>query len=69
MMNKPGTDVSFMYQCSCGMDMIMITFAYTVKPECLNDLSQILVYFKTNHRLMQVKSIPECSSGSILQYF
>ena len=25
--------------------------------------------FKTNYRLMQVKSIAECSRGSILQYF
>ena len=25
--------------------------------------------FKTSHRLMQVKSIAECSKGSILQYF
>ena len=25
--------------------------------------------FNTNHRLMQVKSIAECSKGSILQYF
>ena len=25
--------------------------------------------FKTNNRLMQVKSIAECSKGSILQYF
>ena len=25
--------------------------------------------FKTNYRLMQVKSIAECSTGSILQYF
>ena len=25
--------------------------------------------FKTNYRLMQVKSIAECSKGSILQYF
>ena len=25
--------------------------------------------FKTNHLLMQVKSIAECSKGSILQYF
>ena len=25
--------------------------------------------FKTNYRLMQVKSIAECSKGRILQYF
>ena len=28
-----------------------------------------LSYYKTNYRLMQVKSIEECSKGSILQYF
>ena len=27
------------------------------------------LFFKTNYRLMQVKSIAECSKGSILQYF
>ena len=27
------------------------------------------ICFKTNYRLMQVKSIAECSKGSILQYF
>ena len=27
------------------------------------------VFFKTDYRLMQVKSIAECSKGSILQYF
>ena len=28
-----------------------------------------LLVFKTNYRLMQVKSIAECTKGSILQYF
>ena len=45
-------------------------FGYTVKPvynsHCQKDRK--LVY-KTNYRLMQVKSIAECSKGSILQYF
>ena len=27
------------------------------------------LFFKTDHRLMQVESIAECSNGSILQYF
>ena len=27
------------------------------------------MFFKTDYRLMQVKSIAECSKGSILQYF
>ena len=33
--------------------------------------TQVLLYifFKTNYRLMQIKSIAECSKGSILQYF
>ena len=29
----------------------------------------LCLVFKTNYRLMQVKSIAECSKGSILQYF
>ena len=42
----------------------------TVKP-VLNGHSQKdhKLVFKTNYRLMQVKSIAECSKGSILQYF
>ena len=47
-----------------------LTLPYTVKP-VKNGHFQIhrkLVY-KTNYRLMQVKSIAECSKGSILQYF
>ena len=41
-----------------------------VKP-VLNGRSQKdrKLFFKTNYRLMQVKSIKECSMGSILQYF
>ena len=31
--------------------------------------SQNKCFFKTNYRLMQAKSIAECSKGSILQYF
>ena len=27
------------------------------------------IVFETDYRLMQVKSIAECSTGSILQYF
>ena len=27
------------------------------------------MFFKNNYRLMQIKSIAECSKGSILQYF
>ena len=42
----------------------------TVKP-ALSDHSQKdrKLVFKTDYRLMQVKSIAECSKGSILQYF
>ena len=38
---------------------------------CVNDNSQKdrKLVFKTNYCLMQVKSIAECSEGSILQYF
>ena len=37
---------------------------------CINSHSQKdrKLVFKTNYRLMQVKSIAECSKGSILQY-
>ena len=42
----------------------VMTADYTVKP-VLNGHSKK----KTNNRLMQVKSIAECSMGSILQYF
>ena len=46
------------------------THACTVKPvkNSHSQKDQKLV-FKTNYRLMQVKSIAECSNGSILQYF
>ena len=30
---------------------------------------ELKMVFKTNYHLMQVKSIAECSKGSILQYF
>ena len=44
--------------------------AYSVK-RVLNGHSQKgrKLVFKTNYSLMQVKSIAECSKGSILQYF
>ena len=42
----------------------------TVKP-VLSDHSKIIykMVFKIDYRLMKVKSIAECSNGSILQYF
>ena len=42
----------------------MLTADYTVKPVLSGHLKK-----KTNYRLMQVKSIAECSKGSILQSF
>ena len=38
------------------------------KQLCVTNSIQELV-FKSNYRLMQAKSIAECSKGSILQYF
>ena len=42
----------------------MLTADYTVKPVLSGHLKK-----KTNYCLMQVKSIAECSKGSILQPF
>ena len=43
---------------------------YTVKSvQNGNSQKDQKLVFKTNDRLMQVKSIAECSKGSILQYF
>ena len=42
----------------------------TVQPVLSSHLKENpKLVFKTNYRLMQVKSIAECSKGSILQYF
>ena len=51
-------------------DMLSPYYMYTVKivSSGHSKKDQKLV-FKTNYRLMQVKSIAECSNGSILQYF
>ena len=51
------------------MHICVLTVDYTVKPVLSGHLKK-----KTNYRLMQVKSIAECSpsecsKGSILQYF
>ena len=40
----------------------------TVKPENGHSQKDQKLICKTNYRLMQVKSISECSNGSILQY-
>ena len=49
---------------------LYLKILHTVKP-VLNSHSQKdqNLVFKTNYRLMQDKSIAECSKGSILQYF
>ena len=57
--------------CSCmGLGCSSAVAKYTVKP-VYNGHSQKdqKLVFKTNYCLMQVKSIAECSKGSILQYF
>ena len=46
------------------VSVCILTAEYAVKP-VLSDHSKK----KTNYRLMQVKSIAECSKGSIRQYF
>ena len=47
-----------------------LIYAFAVKP-VLNGHSQKdqTLFFNTDYHLMQVKSIAECSKGSILQYF
>ena len=44
-----------------------ITYSKTCAKRPLSKRPKIV--FNTNHRLMQVRSIAECSKGSILQYF
>ena len=47
-------------------------FMHTVKPvfkQQLKTTPKIQLVFNTDYSLMQVKSIAECSNGSILQYF
>ena len=46
------------------MHICLLTADYTVNPVLSGHSKN-----KTNYRLMQVKSIAECSNGSILQYF
>ena len=45
------------------MHICILTADYTVKPVLSGHSNK-----KTNYRLMQVKSIAECSKGSILQF-
>ena len=60
---KIKTDLRF------GQHKIMILFKYskTCFKQPLKKRTKLV--FKTNYRLMQVKSIAECSKGSVLQYF
>ena len=46
------------------MNICILTAEYTVKTVLSGHSKK-----KTNYHLMQVKSIAECSRGSILQYF
>ena len=46
------------------MHICILTADYTVKPVLSSHSKK-----KTNYHLTQVKSISECSKGSILQYF
>ena len=47
-----------------------VTFYGKSAPKILNTLKKTKIWFnKANYRLMKVKSIAECSKGSILQYF
>ena len=48
----------------------LLIFCYTVKPVLSSHSKRRpKLVIKTNYCLMQVKSIAECSKGSILQYF
>ena len=59
------------YALKCfAMIFICKDLFYTVKPVLSgNSQKDQKLGFQTNYRLMQVKSIAECSKGSILQYF
>ena len=54
-------------QCTCTYKFIIMV--NTVKPVLSSHSKRRskIVFFKANYRLMQVKSIAECSKGSILQ--
>ena len=48
----------------------VILFMYTVKPTLSGHSKRTpKMVFNTDYRLMQVKSIAECSKGSVLQHF
>ena len=55
---------------SCGVTGKIITIMPYSKPVYNGTLKKAKnCFFKNNYHLMQVKSIAECSKGSILQYF
>ena len=58
---------------NCNLDRLsdqLVTLLFTVKPVLSgHSKRRPKLVFKTDYRLMQVKSIAECSKGSILQYF
>ena len=65
------TVVSVDLMCNSPVSLIKLTFHYcTVKPVLSgHTIRRPKLVFNTDNRLMQVKSISECSKGSILQYF
>ena len=52
-----------------SVEVVWSEFEYTVKLPKTAILKIPKRDFKTNYRFMQVRSIAECSNGSILQYF
>ena len=67
---SPGNQHFISDQTEKSVREILEQLPYTVKP-VLSGHSKITpkLVFKAHYRLMQVKSIAECSEGSILQYF
>ena len=61
--NLTTVDIWVVYFYTC-MHICILTADYTVKPVFSGHSKK-----KTNYHLMQVKSIAECSKGSILQSF
>ena len=55
---------------SSSLTLVKLNILCTVKPVLSgHSKRRPKIVFKTDYRLMQVKSIAECSNGSILQYF
>ena len=63
-----GTVISQQYgKCSKILNPFQLKYSKPVLSDHSKRIPKLV--FKTDHRLMQVKSIAECSKGSILQYF